>query len=140
MSRIAKVRYQRPAVVKTSARADSQKRRSPVPIQKSLAVPVPPLRLWRVGTLALLLPEREHRMGYRVDPDHTHSCAIVREIGERLGALLKPEPEPPEGLKKQIDRLRELEEQSPSQRLSAGTRFAAEPKTARPNMDEQCHR
>ena len=47
MSRIAKGRYQRPAVVKTSARADSQKRRSPVPIQKSLAVP--PLRLRRVG-------------------------------------------------------------------------------------------
>jgi hypothetical protein len=50
-------------------------------------------------------------MGYRVDLDHTHSRAIVREIGERLGASLKPEPELPEGLKKQIDRLRELEEQ-----------------------------
>ena len=53
-------------------------------------------------------------MGHRVDLDHTHSRAIVREIGERLGASLKPEPELPEGLKKQIDRLRELEEQSPS--------------------------
>jgi hypothetical protein len=31
-----------------------------------------------------------------------------------LGTSLKPEPELPEGLKKQIDRLRELEEQSPS--------------------------
>ena len=48
-------------------------------------------------------------MGYRVDLKH--SRAIVREIGERLGASLKPEPELPEGLKKQIDRLRELEEQ-----------------------------
>jgi len=53
-------------------------------------------------------------MGYRVDVDHTHSRAIVREIGERLSASLRPEPELPEGLKKQIDRLRELEEQSPS--------------------------
>jgi hypothetical protein len=53
-------------------------------------------------------------MGHRVDLDHTHSRAIIREIGERLGASLKPEPELPEGLKKQIDRLRELEEQSPS--------------------------
>jgi hypothetical protein len=52
-------------------------------------------------------------MGYRVDIDHTRSRAIVREIGERLDGSLKPEPELPEGLKKQIDRLRELEEQSP---------------------------
>jgi hypothetical protein len=50
-------------------------------------------------------------MGYRVDLDLKHSRAIVREIGERLGASLKPERELPEGLKKQIDRLRELEEQ-----------------------------
>jgi len=52
-------------------------------------------------------------MGYRVDIDHRRSRAIVREIGERLDGSLKPEPELPKGLKKQIDRLRELEEQSP---------------------------
>jgi hypothetical protein len=52
-------------------------------------------------------------MGYRVDIDHRRSRTIVREIGERLDGSLKPEPELPEGLKKQIDRLRELEEQSP---------------------------
>ena len=60
------------------------------------------------------LPERGFVMPSRIDIDHTHSRAIVREIGERLGASLKPEPELPEGLKKQIDRLRELEERSPS--------------------------
>jgi len=43
-----------------------------------------------------------------------HSRAIVREIGERLRAALKQEPELSAGLKMQIDRLRELEEQSPS--------------------------
>jgi hypothetical protein len=37
---------------------------------------------------------------------------IVREIGERLLASLKTEPELPANLRMQIDRLRELEEQS----------------------------
>lgn len=46
--------------------------------------------------------------------DHVHSRAIVWEIGERLRASLKPEPELPARLKMQIDRLRELEEQSSS--------------------------
>lgn len=46
--------------------------------------------------------------------DYLHSRAIVREIGERLQASLKPEPELPGKLKMQIDRLREVEEQSPS--------------------------
>jgi hypothetical protein len=50
----------------------------------------------------------------RIDIDHTHSRAIVREIGERLQASLKPEPELPTRFKKQIDRLRELEKRSPS--------------------------
>jgi hypothetical protein len=46
--------------------------------------------------------------------DYVHSRAIVREIGERLRASLKPVTELPPRLKMQIDRLRELEEQSPS--------------------------
>ena len=50
----------------------------------------------------------------RIDIDHTHSRAIVREIGERLHASLKPEPELPKEFKTKIDRLRELEERSPS--------------------------
>jgi hypothetical protein len=49
-----------------------------------------------------------------IDIDYVHSLAIVREIGERLQASLKPETELPLGLKMQIDRLRELEEPSPS--------------------------
>ena len=53
-------------------------------------------------------------MRNRIDMDPKHSRAIVQEIGERLGAFLQEEPEPPESLRTQIDRLRELEEQSPS--------------------------
>ena len=53
-------------------------------------------------------------MHNRIDIDPKHSRAIVQEIGERLRAVLKEEPECPESLRTQIDRLRELEEQSPS--------------------------
>ena len=48
-------------------------------------------------------------MPHRIDIDHTNSRAIVREIGERLRASLKPEPELPASLRAQIDRLREFE-------------------------------
>ena len=44
-----------------------------------------------------------------VDIDQTLSRAIIREIGERLHSLLKEEPEIPESLRAQIDRLRKLE-------------------------------
>jgi hypothetical protein len=53
-------------------------------------------------------------MRNRIDIDSKHSRAIVQEIGERLRAFLKEEPELPGSLGGQIDRLRELEEQSPS--------------------------
>ena len=49
-----------------------------------------------------------------IDIDYGHSRAIVREIGARLRASLKPEPELPARLKTQIDRHRELEQRSPS--------------------------
>jgi hypothetical protein len=49
-----------------------------------------------------------------IDLDSRHSRAIVHEIGERLRAVLREEPECPGSLRTQIDRLRELEEQSPS--------------------------
>ncbi|RZN16131.1 hypothetical protein CWO90_40520 [Bradyrhizobium sp. Leo121] len=49
-----------------------------------------------------------------VELDHKHSRAIVREIGERLRASLKPEPELPASIRTQVNRLRELESQSPS--------------------------
>jgi hypothetical protein len=53
-------------------------------------------------------------MRNRIDIDPKHSRAIAQEIGERLRAFLKEEPEVPGSLRTQIDRLRELEEQSPS--------------------------
>jgi hypothetical protein len=53
-------------------------------------------------------------MGNHIDIDHKHSRAIVQKIGERLRASLKPEPEVPARLRMQLDRLRELEERSPS--------------------------
>ena len=49
-----------------------------------------------------------------IDIDPKHSRAIVQQIGERLAAFMKEEPELPASLRAQIDRLRELEEQSPS--------------------------
>ena len=53
-------------------------------------------------------------MRNRIDIDPTHSRAIVQEIGERLRAFLTEDPELPGSLRTQIDRLRELDEQSPS--------------------------
>ena len=53
-------------------------------------------------------------MRNRIDIDPEHSRAIVQEIGERLRAFLQEDPEPPESLRTQLDRLRELDEQSPS--------------------------
>ena len=51
-------------------------------------------------------------MRNRIDLDSKHSRAIVQEIGERLRAFLKEEPELPGSLRTQIVRLRELEEHS----------------------------
>jgi len=48
-------------------------------------------------------------MRNRIDIDHIHCRAIIREIGERLRASLKPEPKLPASLRAQIDRLREFE-------------------------------
>jgi len=67
-----------------------------------------------LGLGRFLLLERVVAMRNRVDIDHAHSRAIVQEIGERLRAFLKEEPELSGSLRTQIDRLRELEEQSPS--------------------------
>jgi hypothetical protein len=62
----------------------------------------------------VFLSERGFVMRNRIDIDPKHSRAIVQEVGERLRAFLKEEPELPGSLRTQIDRLRELEEQSPS--------------------------
>ena len=64
--------------------------------------------------LALSLPERGFVMRDRIDIDPKHSRAIAQEIGERLRAFLKEEPELSGSLRGQLDRLRELEEPSPS--------------------------
>jgi hypothetical protein len=50
----------------------------------------------------------------RIDIDQVHSRAICREIGERLQAYLKPEPELTVHLRERVDQLHELEGQSPS--------------------------
>jgi hypothetical protein len=49
-----------------------------------------------------------------IDIDHTHSHAIYREIGERLEQYLIAETELPASLRKQVERLHELEGGSPS--------------------------
>jgi hypothetical protein len=101
---------QGPLFLRTSARADSQKRRSPVPFRiASRARKRGELRegrrqCWRFLTRTRLL------MHNRIDIDSKHSRAIVREIGERLAAFMKEERELPASLRAQIDRLRELEE------------------------------
>jgi hypothetical protein len=108
MSRIAKGSY--PLFSKTSAGADSQKRRSPV----SLRIASRARNREGGADAGAFLPERGFVMRNHIDVDPKHSRAIVQEIGERLSAVLKEEPECPGSLRTQIDRLRELEEQSPS--------------------------
>jgi hypothetical protein len=58
--------------------------------------------------------EGDFAMPTHKDIDHNHSRAIMKVIGQQLRASLKPEPEQPEGLRGQIERLRELEERSPA--------------------------
>jgi hypothetical protein len=53
-------------------------------------------------------------MRNRIDIDPKHRRAIVQEIGERLRAFLREEPKLPGSLRAQINRLHELEGQSPS--------------------------
>jgi len=53
-------------------------------------------------------------MRTRSDIDRRHSLAISQEIGERLKASLRVEPELPPSIRNRIERLRELEGQSPS--------------------------
>ena len=65
---------------------------------------------------ALCCPERGIVMPKSINIDHKHSRAIVREIGEKLRTTIEPERELPANVRTQINRLRELEEQSPSVR------------------------
>ncbi len=105
---------QGPLCSRTSARADSQKRRSPVSFRIASRA-----RKWescgRGGRQCwCFLTRTSLLMRNRIDIDPKHSRAIVQEIGERLRVFLKEEPELPGSLRAQIDRLREWEEQSPS--------------------------
>ena len=53
-------------------------------------------------------------MRNRVDMDEKTSRAIIREIGERLQAVIRQDdPDVPASLRKQIDRLRESKSQPP---------------------------
>src|SRR6266481_2351123 len=104
---------QGPLFSKTSARANSQKRRSPVPFRIASRARKRENCGRGAPMLALYYPTRL-LMRNRIDIDPKHSRAIVQQIGERLAAFMKEEPELPASLRAQIDRLRELEEQSPS--------------------------
>jgi hypothetical protein len=97
--------------VKTSARADSQKRRSPVPFQN--CQPCSQAEELREGAHQCwrFLTRTRFLMRNRIDIGPKHSRAIVQQIGERLAAFMKVKPELPASPR--IDRLRELEEQSP---------------------------
>jgi hypothetical protein len=103
-----------PAVLKQALALIAKKRWSPVPFQN--CQPCSQTRelregahqCWRFLTRTRLL------MRNRIDIDPKHSRAIVQEIGERLRAFLKEEPELPGTLRAQINRLHELEGQSPS--------------------------
>jgi hypothetical protein len=117
MSRIAKGRHERPAVLRTTL-AQIAKSGDLQFLFNSAAAPQ--LRFAEGHRAAMLtrwvvsLRARGPFMRNRIDIDHKHSRAIVQEIGERLRAFLKEEPELPGRFRTQIDRLRELEEQSPS--------------------------
>jgi len=68
----------------------------------------------------------------RVHIDRKHSRAITQKIGERLREYLKENPEPPASLRRQIDRLHNLDCQSSStEKRPFGTR----PTGTRPDED-----
>jgi hypothetical protein len=48
------------------------------------------------------------------DIDRKHSYEILREIGETLRGSLREEPDLPANLRRQVDRLRELESSRPA--------------------------
>jgi hypothetical protein len=67
--------------------------------------------------------------------DYKHSRAISQEIGERLQACLRVEPELPAIMRMQIDRLRELEGESPSIVPGLEHGFGSEPRDNDPRDD-----
>ena len=75
-------------------------------------------------------------MHNRIDIDHRHSLAISREIGERLQASLSVEPELPPSVRNQIERLRELDGQSPSIVPTMERGAGNEPRTSKRSATE----
>jgi hypothetical protein len=70
------------------------------------------MRVWSTGKTDMTEFDMQNRI---VRIDQIHSRAICTEAAERLRIILAMEQsEVPSGLKSQIDRLREMEEQSPS--------------------------
>jgi hypothetical protein len=70
-------------------------------------------------------------MRNRIDMGHAHSRAISEQIGERLRACLKDRPALPATLRQQIDRLHELQGQSPSIVPNSEHEAANKPEDAR---------
>ena len=58
---------------------------------------------------------RRFRMRNHIDMDEALRRAIIREIGEKLRASFREDPELPETFARQIDRLRQLETNCRSQ-------------------------
>ena len=81
-----------------------------------------------------------------IDIDPKHSRAIVQEVGERLRAVPKQEPECPGALERKSTGSANWKSSHHQSflRLRVGTSVAVEPlwtaQTVGPNMDEQCHR
>src|SRR5262249_17062640 len=104
MSRIAKGPTRTRCSQTQALAQDSQKWRSLVPLNGE------PARRWKAsGSGAFLGAERDFAMPHHIDIAHKHSRAIINVIGKELRASLKPEPEQPESLRAQLERLRDLE-------------------------------
>lgn len=61
----------------------------------------------------MLLAKPDERMRNRIDVDHAHSRAIVREIGERLRGFLTKEAQLPTSIGTRMALLREADGESP---------------------------
>jgi len=91
-------------------------------------------RRW-VSDAGAFFPERGFVMPNRIDIDHTHSRAIVKEIGERLRAFLKKSRKCRQALERKstgsANRKSSHHQSFPV--LSAGTNFGVEPCDRRPS-------
>jgi hypothetical protein len=126
VSRIAKV-LSDPLFEKTALATDSQRRRSRPFHQDRVEVEDWAWKPFTMSRRGRGLPNEGSVMRNPIDIDHKHSRAICQEIGERLQAYLRVEPELPTSLKEQVDQLLQLEGQSPSIVPDVEHRFGNEP-------------